>query len=108
MSSEIPGSRSREEKPAARPSQVVRPAALAAGAHEVRREGDHLLVTVHCPEVDEENVRYAVGRRHVVVWSHLLPRSWQHFVMLPSKVDPKTAEVHYRNGVLDVRARLAA
>lgn len=108
MPSEIPrGSPHRDKATAVRPGQVVRTHAPARWTHEVRVEDERVFVTVECPDLDEDSLRYAVGSRYVVVWSRSLPKPKQQLILLPVRVDPKDHVTAYRNGLFDVSVRRA-
>jgi HSP20 family molecular chaperone IbpA len=88
-----------------RPGQVVRGQPVAQWAHEIRAEGDRLLITIDCAHLAPEAVRYSIGRRYVVVWAAMGPRSAQHVVLLPEAVVPADHVVSHTNGVLDLSVK---
>jgi hypothetical protein len=103
MSSEETGDRSPGRKAAVvRPGQVVRSSASRRGSAEVRLADGRVLVTVFCPDIPEEHLRYAVGSRYVIVWSADPTRDIRQFIHLPVRVVPPTHEAAYRNGVFDL------
>jgi len=75
---------------------------------EVRRNGDWLEVTFHAPNIQEEEFRYSVGRRYLLVWGDKGRPGHQHFINLPQAVSPKDHILSFVNGVVDARLRVQA
>lgn len=101
-----PSGRRQENVPIS-PSQVVRSRDRQAAEAEVRVLHEHVTVTLNAPEILDEELRYSIRRRYVLVWGDATRHGSHYLVYLPEAVDPDEHTVRFQNGVFDVRIKRA-
>jgi HSP20 family molecular chaperone IbpA len=107
MSSDAPGPQGRRQQNVRlSPAQVVRATNKRTAPADCRVVDGHLYVTVHLPEIKDEELRYAIRGRYLLVWGDGSAHDEQRLVMLPTRVDPDQHSVRFQNGVFDARIKV--
>jgi HSP20 family protein len=70
---------------------------------DVMDEGDHLVVIVELPGIEEQNIQLKAEGDILGISASTRDRSYQKEVLLPWAVGPETLESSYRNGILEIR-----
>lgn len=70
---------------------------------DVLDEGDHLVMLVELPGVEEKDIRVKVEGDILELSASTRDRKYHKEVLLPSAVDPASLKTTYRNGVLEIR-----
>lgn len=96
----------RQENVRVSPSQVVRPRDRRLVEPEVRLDEDYVYVTLHAPEIQDEELRYSIRKRYVLVWGDEARHEPHYLVMLPVAVNPESHTVRFQNGVFDALIRI--
>lgn len=70
---------------------------------DVLDEGDHLLVVVELPGIEEGDIHLGMRGEVLEVAAATGDRKYGKEVLLPARVDPERKQTAYRNGILEVR-----
>ncbi len=68
----------------------------------VYEEDGRVKVVVDLPGVDEESIKVDAAEDKVVIRAEGADRKYYKEIELPSRVDPKSVEASYRNGILEL------
>jgi len=70
---------------------------------DVFDEGGHLLLIAELPGVEENDIHFDVRDDILVLSAEARDRKYSKEVLLPSPVDPDSAESSYKNGVSEIK-----
>lgn len=106
MSSESPAPGRRQTNVRVFPSQFVRPRNSDRAPADIRNVDDHLYVTLSLPHIDDDQLRYSIRGRYLLVWGEGGAHEDQTLVMLPVRVNAQEHSVRFQNGVFDARIKI--
>ena len=85
------------------------------GRHKIREEREPLVdvieedkdvvIVAELPGVERNDIDLRATENHLVISVDTSERKYHKELTLPARVDPKSAEASYRNGVLEVRLK---
>jgi HSP20 family protein len=99
-------------KPVVREFGNVQPSRYGPQLREEREplidimEGEkEVVIVAELPGVDKNDISLETDEDHLIVSVNTPDRKYHKELMLPTKVDPKSAQASYKNGVLEVRLK---
>lgn len=106
MSSDASPPGRRQENARLFPSQVVRARDRHVAPSDSRIVDGHLYITLNLPHIEDDELRYSVRSRYLLVWGEGAAHEDQQLVLLPVKVDPDQHSIRFQNGVFDARIKV--
>ena len=106
MSPESPGTGRRQANVRVFPSQFVRPRGSEKAPVDIRNVDGHLYVTISLPHIVDDQLRYSIRGRYLLVWGEGGAHEDQTLVMLPVRVKADEHSVRFQNGVFDARIKI--
>lgn len=106
MSSESPSTGRRQANVRLFPSPFVRPRSSDKAHADIRNVDGHLYVTISLPHIDDDQLRYSIRGRYLLVWGEGGAHEDQILVMLPVRVKAEEHSVRFQNGVFDARIKI--
>ena len=99
-------------KPVVREFGNVQPSRYGPQLREEREplvdimEGDkEVVVVAELPGVDKNDINLETDEDHLIISVDTPERKYHKELVLPTRVDPKSAQASYKNGVLEVRLK---
>lgn len=74
---------------------------------DVIEEDEYVVVVAELPGVEKDDINLHVTEDHLAISVDTSERKYHKELTLPARVNPKSAEASYRNGVLEVRLKKA-
>jgi len=105
MSSESPVPGRRQANVRVFPSQFVRPRSSDKAPADIRNVDGHLYVTLSLPHIGDDELRYSIRGRYVLVWGEGGAHEDQTLIMLV-RVKAEEHSVRFQNGVFDARIKI--
>ena len=75
---------------------------------DIMEETEHVVIIAELPGVEKSDIHLHTTEDHLTVTVDSAKKKYHKEVMLPTKVDSKSAQASYKNGVLEVRLKKTA
>ena len=72
---------------------------------DVLEENGQIVVVAELPGVEKDNINLHASRWELIISVNTPERKYHKRLFLPKEVDPRSARVSYKNGVLQVRLK---